>query len=181
MTRRPSTPAAAPLPRPAGWAESILALLPLRLALGALFIISGWNKILGPQAFLGSVKAFRILPDDADHILIILTFAIPWTELLAGVVLVLGLWTRGAALAIASLLLLFTAGTLSAMARGLSLDCGCFGEGVKIVCEGPLGWCHVARNLVMALAAGVLVARGGGRVALDAPLEARDYPAGTPG
>ncbi len=50
-------------------------------------------------------------------------------EILVGLCLLLGLLTRVAAAVSAVLLVAFIVGIASAWARGLSIDCGCFGGG----------------------------------------------------
>ena len=56
-------------------------------------------------------------------------YALPVLEVLLGTLLVLGLFTRPSAVVGAVLLVVFMAGIVSVWARGLSIDCGCFGQG----------------------------------------------------
>lgn len=164
----------------------ICAALPLvlRLTLGALFIISGLMKLnlvglswihpslvaLEPRDFAFSIRAFKL--GLSDPLVQFLTFAIPWTELLCGLALILGLLTRGAAAIIALLMLAFIAGIASLLSRGLDVNCPCFGA-LKLFCTGPLGVCHIVRNLGFAAAAGVLLWLGPGPCGLDRLLERR--------
>ena len=55
--------------------------------------------------------------------------ALPFVEMALGVLLLIGLATRLAAGISAALLVVFIAGIASAWARGLAIDCGCFGKG----------------------------------------------------
>ena len=54
---------------------------------------------------------------------------LPWLEIVLGLLLLAGIATRAVAVAAAGLLLVFVAGVTQAWARGLSIDCGCFGGG----------------------------------------------------
>lgn len=140
-----------------------IAVLVVRLALAGLFAFSGVVKLNDPQAFAFSVKAFEILP---DHLAVLATFAIPWTELLCAACLLLGLWTRAAAVILALTLAIFIAGIASVLSRGLSVNCGCFG-GFKLACTGPLGLCNILQNSVLLLAALAVAALGHGRLGID--------------
>jgi len=54
---------------------------------------------------------------------------LPILEVVIGLLLVLGLLTRAAAVASAVLFVVFIAGIASVWARGINIDCGCFGGG----------------------------------------------------
>lgn len=150
------------------WVESIVLLLPIRLALAGLFGVAAVLKLANPQEFAFAIKAFEMVdPDRASHVLVMLAFGIPWAELIVAVLLLLGLWTRASATLLSLLLVAFTAGLLSVIARGIDTDCACFGD-KDFFCEGGVGWCHIARNAVMLAASFLLVWRGGGLVAVDA-------------
>lgn len=120
--------------------------------LGAVFLWAAWKKIapLGspnpPQVFASSITAYKL--GFPDWLVTFSTFAVPWTELLAGVALILGLWTRAAAGIIVAMLLLFIGLGISALVRGLEIKCGCFGDGT-LFCTGGLGWCHIRENLFL--------------------------------
>ncbi|MCB9847695.1 MAG: DoxX family membrane protein [Phycisphaeraceae bacterium] len=97
-----------------------------RYALGALFIFSGAVKLQDPQAFAFAIKGFKIITNEA--LMTQATFAVPWTEVLIGVLLVLGLFTRAAAGALLIMLAGFTAAVVSVLARDIDTECGCFGR-----------------------------------------------------
>lgn len=146
--------------------EAVL-LTPVRLGLGGLFCFSGYVKLSNVQTFADSVKAFRIFDlDKVEHLAVLTTYTVPWLEMLSGVLLVLGLWSRPAALAIAGQLIAFTIGILSVLGRGLEIKCGCFGD-YEWPCAGPIATCHVFRNVFLLMCASVLVWRGGGPLGLD--------------
>lgn len=132
----------------------------VRLVLGGLFLFAAVIKLQDPQAFATAIKAFRLLPTD---VIVWPAFIIPWMELVLAVALVAGLWSRSAALGLALLLIAFGGAMVSVMARGLDVECGCFGRffGQKV------GWESLVRNVVFLALAAPVVARGGGALALD--------------
>lgn len=142
-----------------------IALLIVRVALGALFVFAAWMKLRNPQAFADAVLAFKIF-GSADHLVVLTTFVVPWLEMICGLLLVAGLWSRAAALALLAQLLVFTAGIVSVLVRKMDVTCGCFGE-YEWPCVGAVSGCHVLRNSVLLLAAGLLAWRGGGVIGLD--------------
>lgn len=126
-------------------------ILLLRLILGVTFIYSSFEKVLNPHQFGIAVRAYQIIPMNLSNIF---ALAIAWTELVAGVLLILGVFTRQAAAAIGLLLVTFIAAIAIVMVKGLVIDCGCFSpSGGSTV--GPF---LLVRNLLL-LAACVLVMR----------------------
>ena len=97
-----------------------------RIGLGVVMAYAGILKLLEPRQALRAVQAYRILPPSLDDIV---AFGLPILEIAVGVLLVLGLGTRLAALVTGGLMVVFIAGVASAWIRGLSIDCGCFGGG----------------------------------------------------
>jgi uncharacterized membrane protein YphA (DoxX/SURF4 family) len=55
--------------------------------------------------------------------------ALPWTELLIGVLLIAGRWLRLATTVMSLLLLVFFGLMVRAFAKGMEISCGCFGPG----------------------------------------------------
>jgi uncharacterized membrane protein YphA (DoxX/SURF4 family) len=132
-----------------------------RVFLGALFIFAAVMKLSNPQSFAEAINAFKILP---DHLVVLATFVVPWIEAVLGVALILGLWTRSAALVLSLLLVAFIAALVSVLDKGIT--CSCFGK-FEIPCSGPVGWCHVIRNTVLLALAALVVAKGPGSLAID--------------
>jgi uncharacterized membrane protein YphA (DoxX/SURF4 family) len=137
----------------------------IRILLGGLFIFAGYLKVADPQAFAFSVMAFQIIPQQAGHLSHFIAFALPWTELLIGVLLVLGIWSRAAALLLAVLLVGFIGGIVSILARNMSISCGCFGD-FEFPCKSPIGTCHIVRNSLLLLMALTIAAVGPGSLAV---------------
>lgn len=147
--------------------ESILLQLPLRVALGGLFMFAAYNKIPAIQSFAEAIKGFRVIDADAHpELIVIAAFVIPWFELLAGLMLVLGLRARSAALGLGLLLLVFIGGLLNVIFGDIHADCSCFGD-TEFPCGSSVGWCQVIRNVVLLIPTVYILWRGPGRVSLD--------------
>jgi uncharacterized membrane protein YphA (DoxX/SURF4 family) len=140
----------------------------LRLLLGGLFVFGGLVKLdfgNDPTGFAFAIKGFKLgLP---DHLVVDLAFMIPWLELLAGLALIFGFFTRGAGLVIAGLMVAFILGIASVMWRKLDVHCGCFGKLDSFICSGPIGPCQIVRNVVLAAMGTYLAIFGAGPFSLD--------------
>ena len=97
-----------------------------RLVLGAVFLIAGALKVVDAQSSVAAVRAYRLLP---ASLATIVGWGLPFAEIALGLLLLGGIATRVVAAASAILLVVFIAAVASAAARGLSIDCGCFGGG----------------------------------------------------
>jgi uncharacterized membrane protein YphA (DoxX/SURF4 family) len=105
-------------------------LLALRLILAAVFLCAAYTKLRQPWLlFAMSIDAYQILPHWA---VLTLGRTLPWLELLIGVLLAAGIALRYMAALATFLLALFFAVMLHAFAKGMSIDCGCFGLGEAI-------------------------------------------------
>lgn len=157
-----------------------LALL-ARLGLAAVWLYAGGSKIGDLAASGRAVNAYRILPYDAA---MALGAALPFVELALGVLLLLGLATRLTAAVSAALLTVFVAGIISAWARGLAIDCGCFGGGGDLAAgQDPRYGTELLRDLGFLALAGILLVFPRTPAALDGWLvaertERRAGPAG---
>jgi uncharacterized membrane protein YphA (DoxX/SURF4 family) len=99
----------------------------LILALGAIFIYSAWAKLRLPwQLFANSVANYGMLPMWAVKVV---ARALPWAELLLGLLLISGRLLRVSSIAASALLLGFFAVQVYTYASGIQIECGCFGPG----------------------------------------------------
>ena len=146
--------------------------MPLRVGLGAVFCIAAWTKLGDVQSFAESIKGFQVVDADSyEHLIVFAAFTMPWVEMIAGVLLVLGLWTRASAVTIAVMLVLFMGALIHViMDDSVDADCSCFGN-IAVICENTVGWCQVIRDVVLLVPAIYLIWRGGGRLGLDALAE----------
>lgn len=136
----------------------------LRLVLAAVFTVAGAAKLPDPAASARAVRAYRLLPEVAVHPV---AYGLPVLELALAVLLLLGLVTRLAALVSALLLVVFLTGIASVAARGLSIDCGCFGGGGAVAAGHTRYTAELVRDSALLLAALALAVRPAGRLSLD--------------
>lgn len=97
----------------------------VRLLIGLMFILSGAAKLQDPKGFTMAVYNFRVLPNALVEAYATL---IPFVELGAGVLLVVGLFTQLAAVVAFLTLLSFTLAIGWNLRRGERPDCHCFGN-----------------------------------------------------
>ena len=126
-----------------------IGLVVMRAVLGALFVFAGATKAYDPGAFAIEIQRYQLVPWTLSALA---SAYLPWLEMLAGALLLLKRFERGALLVITFLLLVFTLALASAMFRGLSIDCGCFGKAFTATgTTVPL-----VRNIVLLGFAGIL-------------------------
>ncbi|MDQ3764164.1 MAG: DoxX family membrane protein [Actinomycetota bacterium] len=127
-----------------------------RLGLAAMFLVSGALKAIDPAQTRIAVRAYELLP---PGLVGPVATVLPLVELALGTLLLVGAFTRWVALASAVLLAVLTTGVAQAWARGLSIDCGCFGGGGPVA-EGDTRYPQeVARDVGALLLALWLVVR----------------------
>lgn len=103
------------------------AVLISRLILGGVFLYAGATKALDAGALAASIRSYGLgLP---EWFVTLAAHGLPLLEILLGLYLVAGLFTRPAALATGGLMVVFLAALAQGAARGLQIDCGCFGGG----------------------------------------------------
>ena len=100
--------------------------LAARLGLAFVWAYAGWEKALDPDQAAYAVRGYDVLP---DNLVEPIGYALPYLELGLALLLVVGIGTRLVAVLSVVLLLAFIAGISQAWARGLAIDCGCFGGG----------------------------------------------------
>ena len=98
----------------------------LRLVVGGVWIFAAALKLPDPAQSVAAVRAYQLLPGD---VAITVGHLLPVLEVVVGACLVLGLLTRGAAVVSGLLFVAFIIGIASVWARGINIDCGCFGGG----------------------------------------------------
>ena len=109
--------------------------------LGSLFGYAAYVKFSDPFSFGQQILAYALpLP---YHVIDALVWIVPGTEIVLAVLLISGIYTRVAASLSGLLLVGFTLIVLSAMWRGLTIDCGCFGIPQQV------GWTKVLENLCL--------------------------------
>lgn len=135
-----------------------------RLGTGGVWIVAGALKITDPAASMAAVRAYELLPGSLVEPVGV---ALPAVELVVGLALVVGAFTRGAALVSALLFVAFIIGIASVWARGIEIDCGCFGGGgPKEDAASSYPW-EIARDAGLLAASCYLVVVRRTRLAVD--------------
>lgn len=106
----------------------------LRFALGLVFLYASVGKILDPKSFAESLMAYQIF--DSPRLIKYVAVTLPWVEWFCGIFLVLGVFVRSVAVLTSLLLVTFVLAMVSALFRGLEINCGCFGSPHETL--GPL-------------------------------------------
>jgi uncharacterized membrane protein YphA (DoxX/SURF4 family) len=139
-----------------------------RLLLASVFLWAGVAKATNRAAAVLAVDAYRVLPHPVvDPV----ARALPWIEITLGAFLVSGLFIRFTAVGASVLTVVFIVGMAQARARGLAIDCGCFGG------NGPgtgVTWLDLARDAGLLVVSLFLVWRPAGPLSLDRLLRLED-------
>ncbi|TMR21222.1 DoxX family membrane protein [Nonomuraea turkmeniaca] len=139
-----------------------------RLVLGGVLIVAGALKIGNPSDSVVAVKAYQLLP---DSIAVSVGYILPILEIVVGVLLVVGLLTRVAAVIAGLLMFAFVFGIAWAWANGLRIDCGCFGGGGQLgKGQEPTYLLDIVRDFGLVLLGAWTVRFPPGRFALDGAL-----------
>jgi len=135
-----------------------------RVGLAAVFLVSGYLKASDLDQTYVAVNAYQVLPKPAVEVVAVV---LPWFELALGVLLLLGVGVRIIAVISALLLLTFMAGVTQAWARGLSIDCGCFGGGGDVAADKTSYGTELLRDTGFMILAVWLIVRPRSLVSLD--------------
>lgn len=109
-----------------------------RMLVAWVFIYAAIGKITDPQTFAKEISNYALMPLFSINIIALI---LPWLELFTGVLLASGVRIRTNAIISGGLLLVFVILVLSAMVRGLNINCGCFSHKIVYV-----GWKKVLEN-----------------------------------
>jgi uncharacterized membrane protein YphA (DoxX/SURF4 family) len=141
--------------------------LAFRLILGGVLLVAGGLKVTDPFGSATSVRAYQMLPIDLANFL---GFVLPFIEVGIGLLLIVGIWVRLAAIAGGALMLMFIVAIGQAWIRGISLDCGCFGKGGLLATDELPVWNYtleIARDIALTVVAGYLFRFPQGKLGLD--------------
>ncbi len=116
--------------------------------LGGIFLYAGISKVLDPAQLAVQIRNYQLAPWWMIHPAAIL---LPWIEIVAGLLLILGIWVIEATVVLAGLLALFMAAIGWAMYQGLDIECGCFAGHARV------GWLKVGENAALLAVAAVAV------------------------
>jgi uncharacterized membrane protein YphA (DoxX/SURF4 family) len=138
-----------------------------RLLLAVTFIWASWHKIGDPYDFGLQVATYQILPLNLVNLQAII---LPWVEVITGLLLLAGLFTRASALVSMGMNAMFIVAIAIALSNDLHLQCGCFASseaGEEMTAE------LIYRDLGLLVLGAALVALRPDRLTLDRLLERR--------
>ncbi|MEU8235300.1 MauE/DoxX family redox-associated membrane protein [Actinoplanes sp. NPDC048967] len=139
-----------------------------RLGLAAVWLVAGGLKVGDLAASGRAVNAYDLFPYEVAKVI---GAAQPFLEIALGLLLLAGLAVRLSAGISAGLLVIFIAGIISAWARGLQIDCGCFSTGGELGAgQTPQYTWDLVRDAGFLLLAGILLWRPRTRYSIDGVL-----------
>ena len=114
--------------------------LVFRIYVGGVFLAASMYKINYPGEFAETIASYQLVPYWGVNLMALI---MPWTELVCGLMLILGFRTRASATWIAIMLLAFCVAITATLVRGIPIGCGCF-----TTVEDPLTWTTLFRDMV---------------------------------
>jgi uncharacterized membrane protein YphA (DoxX/SURF4 family) len=97
-----------------------------RLTLGGVLFVAGYLKVDKLEISQMAVRSYELLPIPIANLL---GLTLPFFEVVIGLLLILGAATRAVAALGGFTMFIFIIAIAQAWARGLNIDCGCFGGG----------------------------------------------------
>lgn len=137
--------------------------LAIRLAAAAIWLFAGIAKIADLEHFHSQVHAYQLLPHLFEGPF---AYALPFVETGIGLYLAAGLLIRPTAILGSVLMAAFIVAMAQAWARGLSLDCGCFGAAV----QEEVGLMTILRDAGLGLPTVIVAIWPARKLSLDATL-----------
>ena len=115
-----------------------------RLILGAVLLVAGALKVPNLPKSAMAVRAYEMLPIPVANFL---GYTLPWIEIGLGLLLIVGVTVKISGALGALTMLAFIIAIAQAWARGLSIDCGCFGGGGTIDPEDTKYLSEIIRDI----------------------------------
>ena len=94
-----------------------------RLIVGGVFVYASLDKIMHPDQFAEVIYNYMLIPTELVNMSAII---LPWVELTAGLLLILGRFPWPSTFVLTALTLIFIAALGYNLYRGLDFHCGCF-------------------------------------------------------
>lgn len=137
--------------------------LVLRLIIGYIFITYGAGKIANPEKFAGEIANYNLLPEFSLNIFAIF---LPWIELIAGLLITLGVRIKANAVITGAMMITFILAIIWAIALGLDINCGCSSTNPQKV-----GFPKLMENLGLLLAIAITYFSTGDKFSLESFIE----------
>ena len=134
--------------------------LAVRLLASGIWLVAGVAKLLDVTTFEQQITAYKMLP---DGMVTLAAYGIPLLEIVLGIYLLVGALVRPAAIASCGLMVVFIIAQSQAWARGLSVDCGCFGS----LHKETIGAGSVLRDVALLVPSAILVWRPARKWSVD--------------
>ncbi|MFH0903204.1 MAG: MauE/DoxX family redox-associated membrane protein [Pseudomonadota bacterium] len=123
------------------WPGHSAIAVPVRLYLGFVFVAACYHKILAPTSFALDVATYQLLPLPLVNLFALI---LPWIELVAALMLILGWRVRAAALLVSGMMAMFMIALGFALGKDLDMSCGCFAS--TGAAEDPISWKTIVRD-----------------------------------
>lgn len=151
------------------WIHNWLA-IPCRIWVGLVYIFAAWYKIADPHAFGLNIATYQILPLKYINLMAII---LPWLEIVTGVALILGLYTRASALCIIGMTVMFIVALVIAINKQIQMtSCGCFAPDAEAAMK-TITWSYVYRDIGYLAASTYVALFDNGRLGLDGLIRAK--------
>ncbi|MCX6448635.1 MAG: DoxX family membrane protein [Actinobacteria bacterium] len=135
-----------------------------RLILGGVLFLAGFLKVDEPDKSQMAVRAYEMLPISIANLL---GLTLPFVEVAIGALLILGSLTRFMAALGGFTMVIFIIAIAQAWARGLNIDCGCFGGGGTVAPGETKYLQEILRDLGLAFLAAYLIRYPSTKFSLD--------------
>lgn len=137
-----------------------------RLIVGGVLLVAGALKVIDLSSSVVTVQAYELVSGRTAHVI---GWVLPFVEVGLGLLLIAGLFTRIVAVIAAAQVVVFIIAVVSVAARGLSIDCGCFGGGGPVSPGDTHYGLEILRDLGLLALSCWLVWHPRSRFALDHP------------
>jgi uncharacterized membrane protein YphA (DoxX/SURF4 family) len=132
-----------------------------RIVFGLIFIYASLDKISHPEQFARIVYNYHLLPGSMINFF---ALVLPFSEFIAGFLMIVGLFYRGSRNYLIFLMLVFLVAIAINLFRGISLECGCFTVSSKAKSES---YQLIIRDLVYLLPGIILLLSDSKRWMMD--------------
>lgn len=104
---------------------------------GITFVVSGFMHWANQLAFYESILKYRLVP---SSVALYVAWLLPFVLLVTGVWLCMGVFKTTVRRITSVVLAMFVLVQASAFARGLSIDCGCYGTHSELISLKSISW-----------------------------------------